>query len=361
LGVCKAGTMLCLDGVLTCMPMQVPGNELCDDLDNDCDGVVDNNIPGTGGDCSTGAQGVCGPGTISCQGGLIDCYSIVPPSVEVCDGLDNDCDGQTDEANPGGGGACMTGQLGACAQGTLNCLNGSLQCTPNALAQPEVCDGMDNNCDGQIDEGSPGAGQACSCGGTTVCNQGQLYCQGCTKEVDCNNGLDDDGDNAVDCADSQCALGCNAAVGPCPVGTKLLVLASSDIPKAISDNLSVNSTLAFTETGVVQRVVLQLNITHSWDSDLDITLKSPQNTSIDVTSDNGSSGDNYSQTVFADACSGNPVTSGVAPFNGCYSPEAALSAFIGQSVKGTWTLTVADDASGDTGSLTGWSLAVCIQ
>lgn len=358
-GICAAGKMVCMGGMAMCVPNQMAVMEECDDLDNDCNGVVDDNIPGTGGACSTGAPGVCASGTISCQGGVVDCFSITPSSPEICDGLDNDCDGMSDENNPGGGGACNTGQLGACQQGTFNCVMGSVQCTPNAQALPEVCDGTDNNCDGQADEGNPGAGQSCSCGGTTTCSGGQLFCQGCTKEVDCNNNLDDDGDGQIDCADNQCALGCDATVGPCGAGERLLVLASSDVPKGIVDNATVASTITFSETGTVKRVTMLLNITHSFDGDLDISLKGPDNTTIDVSSDNGSSLDNYTNTVFHDACP--TIVNGTAPFTGCFAPEQALASFVGKPVNGVWTLQVADDASLDTGTVTGWSLALCIQ
>ena len=177
-GACAAGTFQCLAGVETCVQNLMPTNETCDSIDNDCDGTVDNNIPGTGGNCSTGFPGVCSAGTISCQNGSIDCYSITPSSTEICDGLDNDCDGQTDENNPDGGGACTTGQLGVCSAGTQICTNGSLVCTPNNLGSAESCNGLDDNCDGQADEGNPGGGGACGCGGTFQCQNGALACIG---------------------------------------------------------------------------------------------------------------------------------------------------------------------------------------
>ena len=358
-GICQAGIWHCTAGAPTCDANQMAGGELCDGLGNDCDGTVDNNIPGTGGNCSTGALGVCAAGIISCQGGVVDCFSITPSSPEKCDNLDNNCDGKTDENNPEGGGACQTGQLGACATGHQQCTNGALVCKPDALAQPETCDGMDNNCDGQIDEGNPGAGGACSCGGTKVCQSGSLFCTGCTKEVDCNNGLDDDNDGAIDCADSQCALGCNANVQPCPAGQKLLVLSSGDVPKAIVDSSTITSVMSFSEAGTVQRVVMQLNINHTWDADLDIVLQAPDGTFTDVTSDNGSSSDNYTDTIFNDTCPS--VVNGSAPFNGCYAPEQANSTFTGKPLAGQWTLKVTDDAGGDTGTLNSWSLAICYQ
>ncbi len=75
-------------------------------------------------------------------------------SGEVCDGKDNNCNGQVDENNPGGGGNCSTGKLGVCAAGTLKCQNGGVVCTQNVSASFETCDGQDNNCNGQIDEGA---------------------------------------------------------------------------------------------------------------------------------------------------------------------------------------------------------------
>ncbi|MEZ4302337.1 MAG: MopE-related protein [Polyangiaceae bacterium] len=183
-GVCAAGKTACVDGALVCAGDVMATQETCDGADNDCDGTTDNNIPGTGGDCSTGQLGVCAAGTISCQlsGGSyqVDCFPNVAASPEVCDGLDNDCDGTADNGNPEGGDACDTGQLGICQAGTLNCIGGQVQCTPNAQAAAEVCNGIDDNCDGQADEGAPGAGQPCGCAnqGTTACTNGQIVCNG---------------------------------------------------------------------------------------------------------------------------------------------------------------------------------------
>ena len=61
-----------------------------------------------------------------------------------------------DEGNPGGGAACNTGLLGVCAAGTLQCQGGVLVCVPNNSPSTEICgDGLDNDCDGLVDEGCP--------------------------------------------------------------------------------------------------------------------------------------------------------------------------------------------------------------
>jgi hypothetical protein len=68
-----------------------------------------------------------------------------------------------------------------------------------------------------------------------------------------------------------------------------------------------------------------INLTHSWDSDLDISLVAPSGASIDLSSDNGSLGDNYTNTIFMDGAPS--ITGGTAPFTGTYSPEQPLSTF----------------------------------
>ena len=72
--------------------------EVCDGLDNDCDGSVDETDPNVGGACDTGIPGVCASGTLSCTGGALVCDQMVFPEFDSCDHLDNDCNGVIDPA-----------------------------------------------------------------------------------------------------------------------------------------------------------------------------------------------------------------------------------------------------------------------
>lgn len=177
-GPCGTGKKSCASGAPVCLPDIMPVTETCNGIDDDCDGQLDEDLPGTGGLCSTGYPGICSNGAIQCNGTTIDCFPIIPQQAEKCNGLDDDCDGVVDEGDPEGGLGCNSGGVGACGVGTTHCVNAMITCTPNSMGTPEQCNGLDDNCDGTIDEGNPGGGAACGCGGTQVCALGKLACQG---------------------------------------------------------------------------------------------------------------------------------------------------------------------------------------
>jgi len=145
--------------------------EVCNGKDDDCDGEIDN-LP------IQECENECGAGELVCVDGEEICFG-EEPQEEICDYKDNDCDGLIDE-----------GQTNAC---------GTCGDVPE-----EVCDGFDNDCDGKTDEELE---QLCE----TDCETGVEFCAagswiGCTAQVpfmEICNGLDDDCDGSVD-EDLEC-------------------------------------------------------------------------------------------------------------------------------------------------------------
>jgi len=251
-GVCAAGTTTCGSGALVCRPNTPSSAEVCDGLDNDCDGMVDDGNPGAGASCSTGRPGVCAAGSTVCSGGTLSCNAATSPTAEVCDGLDNDCDGVVDEGNPGGGTSCSTGRPGVCEVGTTVCSGGTLSCNATTSPTAEVCDSLDNDCDGVVNNGNPGGGASCSTGqlgvcavGTTVCGGGTLSCRvtkSPTEEV-CD-GLDNDCDGKVDennpgggaaCSTGQPGV-CSTGTTTCSGGALVCTAKTSPTAEACGDN-----------------------------------------------------------------------------------------------------------------------------
>ncbi len=159
-GSCQAGRRTCKDdGTLgECVGEVVPAAESCDGVDNDCDGIVDNGFERDGALCEfASAKGVCrtqGKWHCSADGSKSECDApIVKPTAETCDTLDNDCDGEVDEGSvPAGEQSCTTGKAGVCGPGTNTCVNGRVRCVQNVQPGPEICNGLDDNCNNQIDD-----------------------------------------------------------------------------------------------------------------------------------------------------------------------------------------------------------------
>ena len=225
-------------------------------------------------------------------------------------------------------------------------------CGNGAVESGETCDDG-NNVDGDGCNATCAVepGYLCSSDSPSVCSQ---------QEGNCNDGLDNDGDGQIDAADSDCAFG-QTLMTPCGAGQTLLVFNSVDIPKIIADAdpVGAQSRIPVSFTGTVMHAAILLDIAHTYTADVDISLLSPGGSTLDISSDNGSSGDNYTFTTFEDGCT--PVTSGSPPYSGCFSPEQALSTVNGQSATGVWTLKAVDDLGGIAGVLNSWSLALCVQ
>jgi hypothetical protein len=216
---------LCADqahsGLTACVGQQVDcvgGNvlvenqtaETCNNVDDDCDGVVDDNPGDAGMTCGTSNVFPCSLGTQQCQSGSLVCVGNIEPGVEICNGIDDDCDTMVDDNPTDAGGACNVpipppnGATSPCVAGTLACTAGVLTCSgfTGPTSQNDGCSD-DSNCDGVL-TGQPdlntdinncgGCGTLCSSiQGLWSCNSGTCQFDGCVPGYyDINTGSDQD-------------------------------------------------------------------------------------------------------------------------------------------------------------------------
>ena len=181
-----------------------------------------------------------GDGDLGTPGAVNDsCGFCTPTGDEICDNqIDDDCDGLVDnedtdcqECTPEATQACDTGNLGICADGTQTCDSEGFwgACIQDEQAGTEICDDLDNDCDGEVDEGGvcdpqciaeggsgalvPGALECCSglvsigCDAPDQFGECSEECVGAFYCTMCGNGTCGLGENACNCPEDCAGIG----------------------------------------------------------------------------------------------------------------------------------------------------------
>ncbi len=213
-----------------------PESNCGDGVDDDCDGDTDCDDS----DCVTGGichvENDCSDGIDNDQDGDTDtadsdCHSSCSTEIveiSCTDGCDNDNDGSTDCADTD----CNPGA--SCPTTEINCTDsldndgdGDVDCSDTDCSTDSACQGQVEICDNNVDDNNDGLVDCDDPGCLS-----DAACTGGTGETDCTNGLDDDSDGYTDCDDSDCAAdsACSGSGGTCtPSGSLLGTLSGSAV------------------------------------------------------------------------------------------------------------------------------------
>ena len=142
---------------------------------------------------------------------------------------------------------------------------------------------------------------------------------------------------------------------------------ATDTPIAIANGpggVSYTSTITVAEDLPIDDINVSFSINHTWIRDITATITSPNGTAVILTNINGANGaGEYQNTVF-DQEATTDIAGATPPgniFSGSYIPQEDLSVIYGEMSAGTWTLTILDNFTDDGGTLTDFSIELCLE
>ncbi|MCO4774311.1 MAG: proprotein convertase P-domain-containing protein, partial [Deltaproteobacteria bacterium] len=244
-----------------------------------------------------------------------------------CDGADNDCDPTTVFAGE---------DADADADGAVSCDDCDDGNPGNFPGNPEVCDGLDNDCDvatvftGEDLDGDADGAIAC-----LDCDDGDAANYPGNPEI-CDDG-DNDCDGVIDLTGGFVDSAPGSQVGP----------AAATV---------TTDTITVPLGGSIEDVDVLLDLSHTWNADLDVFVISPQGTVVELFTDQGDSGDDVDAEFDDESLNTLPGETTPSTLSGDYAPEGLLSGFDGEEAAGVWTLQVTDDGAGEQGTLNSWAL-----
>jgi trimeric autotransporter adhesin len=158
-----------------------------------------------------------------------------------------------------------------------------------------------------------------------------------------------------------CSGATSAAFTASTASNSTFTVGSGMINLSVPDNDINGVSNTLTVTGIpngasITSIDVRVNATHPYVSDMTISLQGPNNSTIDLFTERGGSGDNLVNTVFSSTAT-NPIGAGTAPFTGTFLPEGTFSNLFSQA-NGNWVLSIIDPYSGDQGVLQNWSIAI---
>ena len=269
IGECRAGTQVCSNGEWgTCTGEVTMTTEVCDDADNDCDSTVDEGCP-----CMAGDSQVCGPsttvgeckqGTSSCTNGAwAACEGQIESTSELCNDLDDDCDGSTDEMAPCSGsqqcvaGACREcGNDSHCTATAPTCQEYYCELTNYTCTLRPVAANPHTACTGNFGDGVCSNITCVPCIDNSDCNDpNRAYCDNGTSCRPCDGGCGRGKicEEDADCASNNCDATAKVCVEACVGDFTLLNTADYNSLRGCS---SISGTLTISENTALGSITL---------------------------------------------------------------------------------------------------------